>query len=76
MTIDNELLDSLLAKATENPRLRINLDLRTSADDSSQRMLNAILPGSVISVHHRTQSTEVVCVLHGRSISTSTTPML
>ena len=45
MNIDNILLDKLNAQAKESPRLRMNLDLRNSAEDTSQRMLNAIEPG-------------------------------
>ena len=44
--IDNQLIRDLFDKAVENPRLRQNMDLRTSADDSSQRMLNALMPGT------------------------------
>jgi len=45
MVIDKQLLDELTEKAKKNPRLRINYDLRDSAEDESQRMLNAIEPG-------------------------------
>ena len=48
MIIDTQLLDSLTSQAQASPRLRMNLDLRTSAQDGSQRMLNAIEPGTVI----------------------------
>ena len=48
MKIDNILLDKLTAQAKVSPRLRMNLDLRNSDADSSQRMLNAIEPGSVV----------------------------
>ena len=44
MVIDKKILDELTAKAKENPRLRCNLDMRNSADDQSQRMLNALEP--------------------------------
>ena len=47
MIIINELLNELIAKAKENPRLRCNLDMRNSADDQSQRMLNALEPGTI-----------------------------
>ena len=50
MIIDKRLLDDLTAQAKESPRLRMNLDLRNSAKDSSQRMLNAIEPGSVVPI--------------------------
>ena len=43
--IDKKFITDLLTKAAENPRLRQNYDLRTSPDDNSQRMLNALLPG-------------------------------
>lgn len=68
LTIDNVLLDELVKQAKANPRLRMNYDLRTGEDDNSQRMLNAIEPGSVIPVHRHTKSTEVVCMLRGRGI--------
>ena len=61
--IDSVLLDSLSAQAKVSERLRMNYDLRNSAEDTSQRMLNAIEPGSVVPVHrHRTTSETVVCL--------------
>ena len=65
MVIDKELLDSLTAKAQESPRLRMNMDLRNSAADSSQRMLNAIEPGSVVPVHRHRSTSETMVVLRG-----------
>lgn len=63
MKIDNVLLDSLTEQAKVSPRLRINYDLRNSSEDTSQRMLNAIEPGSVVPVHrHRGTSETVVCL--------------
>ena len=46
MKITQDILDDLTAKAKESPRLRMNLDLCDSAEDTSQRMLNAIEPGA------------------------------
>jgi len=66
MNIDNKLLDDLLRKAEENPRLRMNLDLRTSPNDNSQRMLNALLPGTQVAIHRHPKSTEDVFLLKGR----------
>ena len=61
--IDSVLLDSLSAQAKVSERLRMNYDLRNSAEDTSQRMLNAIEPGSVVPVHrHRSTSETVVCL--------------
>ena len=68
MKIDNILLDKLSAEAQASPRLRMNMDLRNSASDSSQRMLNAIEPGSVVPVHRHRGSSETVVVLRGRVV--------
>ena len=63
MVIDKEVLDNLTAQAKAPPRLRMNLDLRNSSEDSSQRMLNAIEPGTVMPIHrHRASSETVVCI--------------
>ena len=63
MIIDQHILDELTAQAKASLRLRMNLDLRNSPADGSQRMLNAIEPGTVMPIHrHRTSSETVVCV--------------
>ena len=63
MIIDHHILDDLSAQAQRSPRLRMNLDLRNSPQDMSQRMLNAIEPGTVMPIHrHRTSSETVICV--------------
>ena len=66
MRIDSALLDSLTAQAKASPRLRMNFDLRTSPEDSSQRMLNALLPGTVLPIHRHTKTTEVLVLLRGK----------
>lgn len=68
MKIDNILLDKLTAEAQASPRLRMNLDLRNSDADSSQRMLNAIEPGSVVPIHRHQKTSETVVVLRGRVV--------
>lgn len=68
MEIDKELLEKLFDQARHNPRLRQNFDLRTSADDNSQRMLNALLPGTDVPIHRHPQSTETVVVLCGKLV--------
>src|SRR5574344_3021599 len=65
LEINKDFLDSLFAMAKHNPRLRQNFDLRTSAEDSSQRMLNALLPGTQVSIHRHLKSTETVMLLRG-----------
>ena len=63
MIVDQTVLDALTARAKESPRLRMNLDLRNSPADGSQRMLNAIEPGTVLPIHrHPTTSETVVCL--------------
>ena len=63
MLVDQTVLDALTARAKESPRLRMNLDLRNSPADGSQRMLNAIEPGTVLPIHrHRLSSETVVCL--------------
>ena len=66
MKIDNILLDKLTAQAKESPRLRMNLDLRNSSADSSQRMLNAIEPGSVVPIHRHQKTSETVVGCRGK----------
>lgn len=66
MIIDKTILDNLLEQARLNPRLRTNLDLRTSAEDGSQRMLNAMLPGTVVAIHRHPMSNENVILIKGR----------
>lgn len=66
MEINKELLDSLFEQAKGNPRLRQNLDLRTSSADTSQRMLNALLPETVVPIHRHEDTTESVICLCGK----------
>lgn len=66
MEFNKELLDKLFERATENPRLRQNFDLRTSSADTSQRMLNALLPGTKVPIHRHEDTTETVICLCGK----------
>ena len=68
MVINQAILDNLTEQAKASPRLRMNLDLRNSADDQSQRMLNAIEPGSPLPIHRHRKSSEIVVCLRGRLI--------
>ena len=68
MKITQTILDELTAKAKESPRLRMNLDLRDSAEDTSQRMLNAIEPGSPLPIHRHQKTSETVVCLRGRLV--------
>ncbi len=66
MKITQAILDKLTEEAKASSRLRMNLDLRNSADDQSQRMLNAIEPGSVVPIHRHQKTSETVVCLRGR----------
>ena len=66
MEINKDFLNGLFEQAKVNPRLRQNLDLRTSAADTSQRMLNALLPGTVVPVHRHEDTSETVICLYGK----------
>ena len=68
MEINKDFLGKLFEQALENPRLRQNFDLRTSSADNSQRMLNALLPGTVVPVHRHPHSNENVILLCGKLV--------
>ena len=66
--ITQTVLDNLTEQAKASPRLRMNMDLRNSDADQSQRMLNAIEPGSVVPIHRHQKSSETVVCLRGRLV--------
>ncbi len=66
MEFDKEFLGKLFEQAMENPRLRQNFDLRTSPADTSQRMLNALLPETKVPIHRHEDTTETVICLCGK----------
>ena len=68
MEFNKVFLGKLFEKATMNPRLRQSFDLRTSSADNSQRMLNALLPGTVVPIHRHPNSTENVLLLCGKLV--------
>ena len=66
MKITQVILDNLTEQAKASPRLRMNLDLRNSEADQSQRMLNAIEPGSQLPIHRHQKTSETMVCLRGR----------
>ncbi len=61
--IDKDFLETLWTQASTSPRLRMNYDMRNSSEDTSQRMLNALLPGTVVPIHrHETTEESVICL--------------
>lgn len=65
MVITQEILDELTEKAKASERLRMAMDLRNSPEDQSQRMLNAMEPGTVMPIHRHRGSSETVVVIRG-----------
>lgn len=68
MVVSQAVLDELTAQAKASPRLRMNMDLRNGPEDSSQRMLNAIEPGSPLPIHRHKYTSETVVCLRGRFV--------
>lgn len=66
MIIDSKTLDDLSTQAKANPRLRQAMDLRNSPEDLSQRMLNALEPGTIMPIHRHLASSETVVLLRGK----------
>lgn len=66
--IDKKLINDLLDKAVVSERKRMNYDLRTSSNDGSQRMLNALLPGTEVPIHRHPNSNENVILLCGKLV--------
>ena len=66
--IDKKLINELFDKAVVSDRKRKNYDLRTSSNDGSQRMLNALLPGSIVPIHRHPKSNENVILLCGKLV--------
>jgi cupin fold WbuC family metalloprotein len=68
MVITQAILDDLTRRAKESPRLRMALDLRNSQEDGSQRMLNAIEPGSPLPIHRHKYTSETIVCIRGRVV--------
>ena len=68
MRIDNKLLDELTERAKASPRLRMNYDLRNSENDQSQRMLNALEPGTIVPIHRHPRTSETIVILRGHAV--------
>ena len=72
MKLDSELFDKVLVQAKESPRQRMHYDLRTQAmsdeswTDMSQRMLNVLMPDTVIPIHRHNETSETVIVCRGK----------
>ena len=65
MLLDNKFFDGIQEQAENSPRRRMNYDLRTSAEDSSQRMINVLMSDTVVPIHRHTETSETVVVCRG-----------
>ena len=65
MLFDKDFLDNLTAQAKENSRLRQMFDLRNTPDDSSQRFLNALEPGTILPIHKHPSCNSIIILLRG-----------
>jgi len=63
--INENLLSELHEKAIVSERKRMNFDLRTTPEDTSQRMLNALEPGTHVPIHRHLKTSETVVCLEG-----------
>ena len=68
MIVDKKLMGDLSAQAKANPRLRHAFDLRTTPEDQSQRILNAVEPGTILPIHRHRGTTETIIVLRGKVV--------
>jgi cupin fold WbuC family metalloprotein len=66
MIIDDNLLDNVLSEASESPRKRMNFNIHKELTDPVQRLLNGLLPGTVLPVHLHQHTDETYVVLKGR----------
>ena len=66
MIINNELLDDITAKAEASPRLRMNFNLHDSLDAKAQRLINVLLPGTILPIHRHRHTSETYVLLRGK----------
>lgn len=66
MIINDELLDKVTAQAEASPRLRMNYNLHESLDAKAQRLINVLLPGTVIPIHRHRHTAETYVLLRGK----------
>lgn len=66
MIIDNKLLDEIEHRAGETPRLRMNFNLHESLDAKAQRLINVLLPGTILPIHRHRHTAETYLLLRGK----------
>lgn len=66
MLIGKRIIDNLLSQAQESPRLRMNYNLHDSLDAKAQRLINVLLPGTILPIHRHCHTAETYILLRGR----------
>lgn len=66
MILNNELLDKVTAEAQASQRLRMNFNLHESFDAKAQRLINVLLPGTVLPIHRHRHTAETYVLLRGK----------
>lgn len=66
MLIDEHFLNMVSAQAKASPRLRMNYNFHQSLEDKCHRMLNAVEPGTVVSIHWHPTKDESFVILRGK----------
>lgn len=68
MRIDDELIDKVTDEANESPRLRMNFNLHDSIDAKAQRLINVLLPGTILPIHRHRHTAETYALLRGKMV--------
>lgn len=66
MILDDKLIEKVTAQAEASPRLRMNFNLHESLDAKAQRLINVLLPGTVLPIHRHRHTAETYVLLRGR----------
>lgn len=66
MIIDETLLDKISADAEASPRLRMNFNLHDSLEAKAQRLINVLLPGTILPIHRHRHTAETYVLLRGK----------
>lgn len=66
MIIDNKLIDKITKEAEASPRLRMNFNLHESLEAKAQRLINVLLPGTILPIHRHRHTDETYALLRGK----------
>lgn len=66
MILNDELLNKVTAEAQGSPRLRMNYNLHESLDSKAQRLINVLLPDTILPIHRHRHTAETYVLLRGK----------